>query len=74
MSAQAARISGEQSNPAALTRLRHRCGRFLGELRNGTVYVHCARCKDLVEVQLDQHRIVESELGTVPMSHEFPHG
>ena len=35
-------------------RVQHRCGRFLAELRGGIVYVMCARCKDLVAIQLDQ--------------------
>ena len=43
------------SGSTALTRLRHRCGRFLGEWRDGTIYVLCARCKDLVPVVRDEH-------------------
>ena len=48
--------SADLSGSAALTRLRHRCGRFLGELRDGTVYVLCARCKDLVPVLHDENK------------------
>ncbi len=44
-----------QTRPLMQTqRLRHQCGRFLGEIRNGRLYVACSRCKDLVPVILEQ--------------------
>lgn len=37
-------------------RLTHRCGRFLGKLRNGTFYLPCPRCKTLSPFVLDSPR------------------
>ncbi len=51
------------SGAGALTRVQHRCGRFLGELRDGTIYVLCARCNDLVPVVMDRV-ILEGHLHT----------
>jgi hypothetical protein len=34
-------------------RLKHRCGHFLAELRDGMLYVACGRCKELVPVLVD---------------------
>jgi hypothetical protein len=33
-------------------RIQHRCGRFLAELKNGRLYVMCARCKTLVVIDV----------------------
>ena len=35
-------------------RIKHCCGHFLGELREGAMYVPCARCKELVVLAVDQ--------------------
>jgi hypothetical protein len=28
------------------TRIKDKCGHFLGEIKNGTIYIYCRRCKD----------------------------
>ncbi len=48
-----------QTRPLTQTqRLKHQCGRFLGELKDGTLYVACGRCNDLVPVVMD-HVVLE---------------
>lgn len=34
-------------------RLKHHCGHFLAELRDGMLYIACGRCKELVPVLVD---------------------
>ena len=34
-------------------RLKHRCGHFLAELRDGMLYIACGRCKALVPVLVE---------------------
>ena len=54
---------GKASTPRK--RITHRCGHFLAELRDGTLYVACGRCKELVAFVLDTSsnnlRIIKSE-------------
>lgn len=46
-------------------RIKHRCGHFLGELRDGTFYIACDHCKKQSPLVLDRPskelRIVQSE-------------
>ena len=44
---------GQETGTPSAKRLVHRCGHFLGELRDGTLYVACGRCKELVALVSD---------------------
>lgn len=44
---------GSSSAAGKPRRLKHHCGHFLAELRDGILYVACGRCKELVPVLVD---------------------
>ena len=44
---------GTSSAAGRTRRLKHHCGHFLAELREGVLYVACGRCKELVALVSD---------------------
>ena len=41
-------------SPTRQRRVKHRCGHFLGEIKDGVLHVTCGRCKEQVVIDLDK--------------------